>query len=105
MEKFVDEKLHELTKHGEDEFPIALYGDSYYLYGNRFYYSHYHEEIEILFVVQGEISVDVNENTYRIKKGDILFINSNNLKNNCNFIPATTEAEKRDLWNKFMNKK
>ena len=48
MEKFVDEKLHELTKHGEDEFPIALYGDSYYLYGNRFYYSHYHEEIEIL---------------------------------------------------------
>ena len=49
MEKFVDEKLHELTKHGEDEFPIALYGDSYYLYGNRFYYSHYHEEIEILF--------------------------------------------------------
>ena len=79
MEKFVDEKLHELTKHGEDEFPIALYGDSYYLYGNRFYYSHYHEEIEILFVTQGEISVDVNENTYRIKKGDILFINSNNL--------------------------
>ena len=72
MEKFVDEKLHELTKHGEDEFPIALYGDSYYLYGNRFYYSHYHEEIEILFVTQGEISVDVNENTYRIKKGDIL---------------------------------
>ena len=53
MEKLVDEKLHELTKHGEDEFPIALYGDSYYLYGNRFYYSHYHEEIEILFVVQG----------------------------------------------------
>ena len=79
MEKFVDEKLHELTKHGEDEFPIALYGDSYYLYGNRFYYSHYHEEIEILFVTQGEISIDVNENTYRIKKGEILFINSNNL--------------------------
>ena len=79
MEKFVDEKLHELTKHGEDEFPIALYGDSYYVYGNRFYYSHYHEEIEILFIVKGAISVEVNENTYRIKEGEILFINSNNL--------------------------
>lgn len=79
MEKFVDEKLHELTKHGEDDFPMALYGDSYYVYGNRFYYSHYHEEIEILFVVKGAISVEVNENTYRFKEGEILFINSNNL--------------------------
>ncbi|MGM9859041.1 MAG: helix-turn-helix domain-containing protein [Bacilli bacterium] len=79
MGQYVDGKLHELTKHGEDDFPIVIYGDSYSLYGNRFYYSHYHEEIEILFVLNGAISIDVNDTTYRISEGEILFINSNNL--------------------------
>ena len=40
---------------------------------------HWHEEIEILMVTRGSAQIAVDERSYRIKEGDIIFIGSNSL--------------------------
>lgn len=38
---------------------------------------HYHENIELLFLISGELSVTVEEDTFQLNSGDLIVINSN----------------------------
>lgn len=69
--------LHELTKHGTPVFPCAGYDEDpgKYLAGNIPW--HWHEELEIVLVTEGETCVLCGETEYRISAGDAIFINSN----------------------------
>ncbi len=38
---------------------------------------HYHQNIELFYVMSGELVVDIDDKSYHIKKGDIILINAN----------------------------
>ncbi len=42
---------------------------------------HFHEDIELLFVFEGELEINVENSTYTLVKDDFLIINSNKLHN------------------------
>lgn len=66
---------NELKQHGTEDFPIELYhidsSDARYEMS-----SHWHGEIEIIRVLDGVLNIRLNNNTYRAKKGDVIFVNS-----------------------------
>ena len=66
MNEYVDYYFHELAKHGTKEFPLAIYGDTYNIYKDRFFYMHCHEELEAIIAIKGEINVLVNQTEYII---------------------------------------
>lgn len=77
----VDNNMHELVKHGTTSFPFAIYKDSYNVFNDKYYYMHYHEELEIIITIKGKINVTVNNNIYNLNEHEFLLINSNNLHN------------------------
>lgn len=67
----------EQTNHGNAMFPCAVYQiDSNKDYEERIY-CHWHDEIEILLVLDGQAVLKINEISYRLKKGMTAFIPSN----------------------------
>ncbi|MCK0472793.1 helix-turn-helix domain-containing protein [Halalkalibacter sp. APA_J-10(15)] len=40
---------------------------------------HWHKEIELLFLLEGEVSILINDKSYLLKEGDLILINSNDL--------------------------
>lgn len=40
---------------------------------------HYHKELEVIYIREGEISVEVNHKTYSLKDGDLLIIGSHHI--------------------------
>ncbi len=69
----LDANQRELTKHGTDEFPCACYIDT--LNDNAFPW-HWHDELELGFVLQGDITISINTQRYVISEGDGVFVNS-----------------------------
>ena len=66
----------ENQKRGTEDFPFAYYKEKY---SNHMIHLHWHPEIELLYGISGELSVNVSEEKYILKKGDILFINPEEL--------------------------
>lgn len=44
---------------------------------NLAFYSHWHEQMEILYFIQGSAVIECNSQPYEVHQGDLLFINSN----------------------------
>ncbi len=65
---------NELMQRGTQDFPIELYHmDSSHI---RYEMSaHWHSEIELVRVLDGELNVRLNNNSYCVKKNEIIFIN------------------------------
>ena len=63
--------------HNDPSFPIIFHLDNMKLGAN--FLTHWHENIEILFIIEGSISVLSDANRITAKKGDIAIINSNNI--------------------------
>jgi len=65
---------NELKQHGTEDFPIELYhieqGHTRYEMS-----AHWHNEIEIIRVLDGVLNIRLNNNFYSVKKGEIIFIN------------------------------
>lgn len=72
-----DETGKELIDHGSSMFPIAGYDElfSKFLLGEVPW--HWHEEIELVIVLEGSTQVLYPEGHVELKKGDGIFINSN----------------------------
>lgn len=75
----VDETLKERSAHGSFELPIETYMDNCVIYHSL--YTHWHEEMEIIYIEKGSGFARLNAETFRIKKGDLLFINCNVVHN------------------------
>lgn len=69
-------KSDETGLHGKPEFPIAVYHADV---TNNFVSWHWHEELELGFVVEGSVLMECGNNRYTLNKGDIYFLNSNTL--------------------------
>lgn len=68
--------LKELTIHGDHSFPLAIYITT--LSKNRLGYVqlHWHDEIQFVYVLNGCIKFEVEQNIYYIEKDNGIFINS-----------------------------
>lgn len=69
----VDQKGRELEDHGNLSFPCACY-HSYP--GQADVPWHWHEEIELMYVVRGKVRCAVKERRFLVQEGEALFINS-----------------------------
>lgn len=68
------EDQFENRKHGDSAFPCASYIDGYH--GERDVYPwHWHEELELAYVTQGECRVSVNDHTFLLREGEGCIIN------------------------------
>ncbi len=72
----IDGNKKELTLHGNSNFPLAVYIDTYE--GNG-YPLHWHDEFEFAYVKEGEICATVDGKEITLKKDQGVFINSKTL--------------------------
>lgn len=67
--------LNELKQHGTDDFPFGLYkvNEAHPKYEMAF---HWHSSLEIIRVLQGELSLTLDNRSYLLTAGDVAFVNS-----------------------------
>lgn len=72
----IDENQKETTLHGNYDFPMAAYVNQLDKNVLGFVNWHWHEEIQFSLVTKGEVEFLVNQDTYTLKAGQGIFINS-----------------------------
>ncbi|MDD3340566.1 MAG: AraC family ligand binding domain-containing protein [Lachnospiraceae bacterium] len=68
-----DTKGRELLEHGTALFPISCYEDDLVVSNVPW---HWHDEFEVLYVIEGSVIVSVGTDKYTLATGDGFFINS-----------------------------
>ena len=68
----IDKNLKELEKHGTNELPLAFYDDNCQIF--KAIYTHWHEEMEIIYITRGKGFVRLNDELVQIETGDIILI-------------------------------
>lgn len=77
MQIVTDGSQKELKKHGSDEFPLLVSYEQLSKYKSGSFLWHWHPELEITLVLEGEMLYKVNQCTYHMKTGDVLLSNAN----------------------------
>ena len=82
-----DAGSYEITAHAKKKLPFIFHTD---IFNNkrRCTYTHWHEDVELLFCIDGEASVLLNSSLIKMEKGSLIVINSGTLhtistKSNC----------------------
>ena len=70
----ITEDGQERALHGEGSFPCASYID-HYGSGREAYPWHWHDEMEIAYVTQGQVIACINDRQFLLEQGEGLFIN------------------------------
>lgn len=70
-DRFIE--LKEDAKHGDYMLPVALYWSIIPDFFTS-YPMHWHEEVEILYIVEGKLDINLDLKTYTAKEGDIVFM-------------------------------
>ena len=76
-ELITDKSSKELQAHGTLDFPCAGYDESYDEEKGEAFAWHWHEELELIFLVDGSIDLKTPSASLRLQKGDCAVINSN----------------------------
>ncbi|MCP1103383.1 AraC-like DNA-binding protein [Aequitasia blattaphilus] len=100
MQIAVDTTKKERKRHGNDAFPILISPESILRYEQGNFLWHWHTEIEVTLVTEGEMIYEINDSLHHLQKGDILFCNSSALhtgKNHenkvCDYISLTFDPK------------
>jgi AraC-like DNA-binding protein/mannose-6-phosphate isomerase-like protein (cupin superfamily) len=72
----VAKDLQELTLHGSNAFPVALYETYLRLDRRDFLPLHWHKEIQFVYVVSGRVNYRVGADVLVLEEGDGLFVNA-----------------------------
>lgn len=91
------EKDHkEIKKHGNYEFPVHISLEKIQAYEQNSFPWHWHPEIELTWIMSGQIEYFVNDKKYLLKEGEGLFCNGNSLHSgymkdgrDCNYLSVT----------------
>lgn len=67
----------ELQPHGSPEFPCAGYASHHTEREEDTIPWHWHEEIEVICITQGQMKLKIPSSSFLLEKGDLLIINSN----------------------------
>lgn len=68
-------ELKEAAVHGSRDYPFAVY-DLQHISSSFHVSLHWHEEIEIVYVYEGPLYLNINNENYTGQKGDIFIVNS-----------------------------
>lgn len=79
MQINIEENQKEIKEHGSYSFPLNVSVEHIEAYERGAFLWHWHPEIELTWIVSGEIEYHVNEKTYHLKAGEGLFGNSRTL--------------------------
>ena len=77
MQLHLDTNQKELKSHGTYEFPVHVSYEQLSRYERKSFLWHWHKEIELTIVLQGEMFYQINDTIYHLHQGDGLFCNSN----------------------------
>lgn len=72
----VDDSLRETKVHGTEGFPLGVYLDDFADFENGYICWHWHEEVQVTMIIQGEFTCQIEGNELNMREGDIVFINS-----------------------------
>ena len=72
-------EYEEKQRHGTVELPLGLHKMEYPEGTDAIFYLHWHQEFEFFVVTKGSVLFMVDEREYMLRKGDGIFINSNQL--------------------------
>ncbi|MCR4998681.1 MAG: AraC family transcriptional regulator [Lachnospiraceae bacterium] len=96
MQIITDELQKEKKEHGGFGFPILVSHERLLSYETGSFLWHWHPEVELTYVVSGEMLYSINDKTYHIKAGDVLFGNQSTLHeghqwkdSDCEYIAVT----------------
>ncbi len=96
MQLHIEKDQKEIKKHGNYEFPVHISLEKIQSYEQNSFPWHWHPEIELTWIMSGEIEYLVNDKKYLLKEGEGLFCNSNalhsgHMKNgiNCDYLSVT----------------
>lgn len=100
MQIITNQFQKELKKHGSDHFPFLVSYQRLSEYDSNSFMWHYHPEIEITYIKKGSMHYRVNNQSFHMKEGDIIFCNSNALhsgemehQEDCSYIPITFDPK------------
>jgi AraC-like DNA-binding protein/quercetin dioxygenase-like cupin family protein len=96
MRLHTEKDQKEIKKHGNYEFPVHISLEKIQAYEQDSFPWHWHPEIELTWVMSGQIEYLVNDKKYLLREGDGLFCNSNSLhsgymvdRTDCNYLSVT----------------
>lgn len=72
----VDNLLRETSKHGTEGFPFAVYLDDFSNFQNGYICWHWHDEVQITLITEGEFTCQIGSDKVVMKPGELIFINS-----------------------------
>ncbi len=72
-----DKNMLELNPQGDYTFPINFMNISILNYPAHSFPYHWHPEIEIEYILEGEMNYQVNQASFHVREGDCVFINQN----------------------------
>lgn len=79
MQIQTEENRKEIKQHGTFAFPVNVSVEAIHAYEQGIFLWHWHPEIELTWVMSGEMIYHVNDATYHLSAGDGMFGNSNAL--------------------------
>lgn len=87
----IDNNGHEYKKHGTKDYPV-----DFNVSKGMGFPLHFHDEIEIINVAKGQLSITINNKKYKLDVGDSVFINSGiphelNFNNEIKYVSNDTE--------------
>lgn len=79
MQINISENQKEIKEHGNYEFPVGINIEKIEAYEQGAFLWHWHPEIELTWIMSGEIEYHVNDKKYILTEGEGIFGNSNTL--------------------------
>ena len=74
-ETLVDSSLRETKMHGTVDFPVGVYLDDFSDFKNGYICWHWHEEIQISWIIEGEFLCQMEGRTVHLHPGEWIFVN------------------------------
>lgn len=92
----IDREQKEIKRHGSYEFPVLVSYERLSSFDTGEFPWHWHPEIELTLVMEGEIIYQANDSLYHLKAGEGLFCNTNvlhsghgNGSTDCSYLSVT----------------
>ena len=79
MQIHTEKNQKEIKSHGNYEFPVNISPESIQSYEQGYFLWHWHPEIELTWIISGQIEYYVNDRKYLLSEGEGLFGNINTL--------------------------
>lgn len=79
MQIITNDNNREAKEHGSFPFPVYISVEQIQAYDHGTFLWHWHPEIELTWIMSGEMEYQINDTTYKLSAGDGIFGNSNSL--------------------------